>query len=263
MKREWKELMSASESLLKFSSDQFELDSVTSSMKQLSKASYVALNLFDEKTGELKTASFIGFPGAMEGISKLLDYDLKNNKWSPDPDRMTIIKNNKVTRYKRLTDFIQNTVSKESVKKLQKELNIGNTYVIRISKEDRLIGDFTLLFKKGNRLKNKDSVVVYAEFVGLFLDKQKAEEKVEKNRHRLRTIIDSVPSMIFVKNAEGKFLEANKAVANRLRLMTSEIVGKRHSEIHPDLEEVKGMLEEDRKILSGEMSRFVNNETYY
>ncbi len=262
MKAEWKELMKASESLLKISNDQFDLDSVASSMKELSKASYVALNLFDEKTGKLNTVSVVGFSNAVERSSKLLNYDLRKKSWFPDPDRMSLIEKNKVTRYKHLTDFITNSVSQKSVENFQKELKIGNTYVIRISKEERLIGDFTLMFKKGKRLKNKDSVAVYAEFVGLFLEKQKAEEKVEKNRHRLRTIIDSVPSMIFVKNADGLFLEANKAVGDRLGLKITEVVGKYHADIHPDLDEVNKILEEDRIILSGEEDIFVNTETY-
>ena len=247
---------------MKITNDQFDLDSVASSMKELSKASYVALNLFDEKTGKLNTVSVVGFSNAVERSYKLLNYDLRKKSWFPDPDRMSLIEKNKVTRYKHLTDFITNSVSQKSVENFQKELKIGNTYVIRISKEERLIGDFTLMFKKGKRLKNKDSVAVYAEFVGLFLEKQKAEEKVEKNRHRLRTIIDSVPSMIFVKNADGLFLEANKAVGDRLGLKITEVVGKYHADIHPDLDEVNKILEEDRIILSGEEDIFVNTETY-
>ncbi|MFW5871951.1 MAG: ATP-binding protein [bacterium] len=262
MKAEWKELMKASESLLKFSTDQIELDSITRSMKELSHASYVALNLFEEKTEKLKTVSLIGLINPIERTSNLLNFDLSNNSWFPDPDRMKLIQRNKVTCYKQLTDFIKNSVPQQIVKEFQKELNIGYTYVIRISKDERLIGDFTLMFKKGKRLKNKDSVAVYAEFVGLFLEKQKVEEKLLKNRNRLRTIIDSVPSMIFVKNADGKFLEANKAVGERLGLSTEEIVGKYHCDIHPDSEEVKVMLEEDKRVLSEREGVFVNTETY-
>ncbi len=80
-------------------------------------------------------------------------------------------------------------------------------------------------------------------------EKRTAEIERENSERRLRTIINTVPSMIYVKNAEGRFLAANDATAQCLGRTVEQVVGELHIDLHSDPEEVKVMLEEDRKVL--------------
>ncbi len=75
------------------------------------------------------------------------------------------------------------------------------------------------------------------------------ENALRGSEQRLRQIIDLVPHMIFAKNNEGRFLLANKAVANAYDLSVQALIEKQHREIHRPLSEVEAMLDKDRRVI--------------
>ena len=78
---------------------------------------------------------------------------------------------------------------------------------------------------------------------------QASQEDSRRNERMLRTIIDIVPSLIFVKSADGRFILVNRAVADRYGMTAEEIKGKRHRDIHPDSAQVERMLSDDRTTI--------------
>ncbi len=80
---------------------------------------------------------------------------------------------------------------------------------------------------------------------------QQSAEALRENEARLRQIIDLVPSRIFTKDTDGRLLLVNRASADSLGMTVEEMTGRLHAEIHPDPEEVKRMLAEDRKVIEG------------
>ena len=70
-------------------------------------------------------------------------------------------------------------------------------------------------------------------------ERRKVEKAMWASEKRLRTIMDAIPSMIFVKNAESRFLAANKAVADNLGLPLHQVVGERHGDIYPYPEDMQ------------------------
>ena len=58
-------------------------------------------------------------------------------------------------------------------------------------------------------------------------DRKRVEIEREEERKLLRTLIDSIPSLIYVKDREGKFIIANKAIAEFMQAGSPEqLVGK-------------------------------------
>ena len=93
-------------------------------------------------------------------------------------------------------------------------------------------------------------------------ERKLAEIEVRRSEKMLRQIIDIVPSMIFVKNAEGRFLIVNKMIAESYNMPVEDIVGKLHSEIHPDQDEVKKMLADDREAIENGHIVNIPKESY-
>jgi PAS domain S-box-containing protein len=85
-------------------------------------------------------------------------------------------------------------------------------------------------------------------------DQKHAMEKLEQSERRLRAVIDAVPAMIFVKNREGRFLIANKAVAAHFRKDVEEINGELHKNVEADIALMSAILEEDKQLLDGNKS---------
>jgi PAS domain S-box-containing protein len=77
-------------------------------------------------------------------------------------------------------------------------------------------------------------------FIGLVQNitaRKQAEANLEAQRKFLRQVIDVVPSCIFVKDAEGRFLVINQAGSLVYGLPTEEILGKRVVDFHPAQQE--------------------------
>jgi PAS domain S-box-containing protein len=79
--------------------------------------------------------------------------------------------------------------------------------------------------------------------------RKQAEKKIELAYEQLRQIIDLVPSYIFAKDIDGKFLLANKAVANVFGLSPEEIQGKNDSDYGATKEQVEGYRKADLSVI--------------
>ncbi len=92
--------------------------------------------------------------------------------------------------------------------------------------------------------------------VGIHLDitaRKEYEESVERAREELRQVIDLVPDLIFVKDADGAYLLANEATADAYGLTPAETEGRSEREIIPDNDQSDDFRSDDRRVIaSGE-----------
>ncbi len=92
-------------------------------------------------------------------------------------------------------------------------------------------------------------------------EKKLVEEQLESERRFVLDIVDTDPNPIFVKNAGGKFLMANRALADLFEMSISDIVGKHLRDLLPNPDELTQYDQHDRRVL--ETGRpFCVEETY-
>jgi PAS domain S-box-containing protein len=69
----------------------------------------------------------------------------------------------------------------------------------------------------------------------LLEDQRRAEETLTEERNLLRTLIDSMPDSVYVKDAESRFILANAEAARRVGVATpDDLVGKTDMDLYPD-----------------------------
>ena len=79
-------------------------------------------------------------------------------------------------------------------------------------------------------------------------ERQKHLALIQKNLALLQTIINATPDVIFVKDMDGRYQWANKALADLFSLTVADIIGKRDRELFP--EPVYSKIEaDDRQII--------------
>ncbi len=81
------------------------------------------------------------------------------------------------------------------------------------------------------------------------LQRRQAEESLRASETQLRQIIDLVPHMIFAKDREGRFLLVNRAMADAYGMPVEQLTGRRQTGLHPDQDELRRMLEDDRTVI--------------
>ncbi len=76
-----------------------------------------------------------------------------------------------------------------------------------------------------------------------------AEQELRRQKNLLRKVINMNQNMIFVKDAQGKFLLANQAIADYYGVKVSDMIGKSNSEINSNQQEVEWFMAADREVI--------------
>ncbi len=83
------------------------------------------------------------------------------------------------------------------------------------------------------------------------LTSQKQKEgEVQRQQDFLRKVLDANPNLVFVKDWDGKFTLANRAVAEIYGTTPEGLVGKTDADFNPKPEEVANFLRDDREVMS-------------
>jgi len=89
--------------------------------------------------------------------------------------------------------------------------------------------------------------------------KQK-ESEVQRQQDFLRKVLDANPNLVFVKDWDGKFTLANRAVAEIYGTTPEGLVGKTDADFNPKPEEVENFLRDDREVMSSGKEKIIAAE---
>jgi PAS domain S-box-containing protein len=92
-------------------------------------------------------------------------------------------------------------------------------------------------------------------------ERKESEEALRESEKRLRQIIDLVPHFIFAKDAEGKFILVNEAVATAYGSTVKDLIGKSDADFNSKKEEVEHFMQEDLKIINSGNATYNIEET--
>ncbi|BCB27621.1 hypothetical protein SKTS_25070 [Sulfurimicrobium lacus] len=79
--------------------------------------------------------------------------------------------------------------------------------------------------------------------------RKRAEEALAQQKDFMRQVIDTDPSLIFVKDIDGRFLLVNQAMAAIYGKSPEELVGRKGEDFIPDKEESQIYLQADREVI--------------
>ncbi|WP_022949636.1 PAS domain S-box protein [Methylohalobius crimeensis] len=102
-------------------------------------------------------------------------------------------------------------------------------------------------------------------FAGILIEtnrKRSLAEALADFNTPLRTVIDLVPHMIFAKDAEGRFLLANQALAEAHATTPREIIGKTNPELPGAEKEFPKFLRDEQEVLRTGQPMYVPEESF-
>jgi PAS domain S-box-containing protein len=88
----------------------------------------------------------------------------------------------------------------------------------------------------------------FSEVARDLTERQAAEEKVRQSQSRLAAILDGSPSVIFVKDPDGRYTLVNRRFEDTLRMGRKEVLGKTDLDLFP-LATAQKLHEHDAKVL--------------
>ena len=106
----------------------------------------------------------------------------------------------------------------------------------------------------------KDRLVRLGPAVLEALGRARQREALRRQERLLRQIIDANPSLIFVKDWDGRFVLVNEATAQVYGTSVAALVGKTDADFNPNVEEVAHSLRHDRDVMSSGHPKVIAEE---
>src|SRR6056297_1032503 len=176
-----RELVEASKAFLDEEEGTNAFEAITERMKRITGACYVVLNIFLEEGGKFQTVAIAGVSSSLQKVARMLGFNPLKKIWDIDPRRFELIREKSVTTFEHLHELTDHFISKTVIQLLEKTFNVGQTVIIKITQGERIIGDFTLMFSKGNQLQNENEAMIYADMVGMLIEKRKKQQALDEN----------------------------------------------------------------------------------
>ena len=86
---------------------------------------------------------------------------------------------------------------------------------------------------------------------------QIAQDTFNKQREFLWQVIDALPSFVFVRDREGRFVLANQALAKSYNTTVKDIIGKTDADLNPNIDEVETIRSDDRAVMETGEDKFI------
>ncbi|MEO6058333.1 MAG: PAS domain S-box protein [Gemmatimonadales bacterium] len=91
-------------------------------------------------------------------------------------------------------------------------------------------------------------------------ERDRVQIVLEQERTFLRRIIDTQPSMVFVKDWDGRFVLVNEALARCYGSTVDGVVGKTDADLNPDAGEVDHFVHDDREVMATRRLKLIAEE---
>lgn len=98
-------------------------------------------------------------------------------------------------------------------------------------------------------IETPDGIMVIS-FILDITERKRIAAELEQQRSFLRNMIDVSPSMIFVKDYDGRFVLANPSIANIYNTTIDALIGKTDADFNPTRQEVDDFLAADRMVIT-------------
>jgi len=92
------------------------------------------------------------------------------------------------------------------------------------------------------------------------LEQARQRSALDLQQMLLRKVIDTAPSLIFVKDWDGHFILANQASADVYGTTVEDLVGKTDADFNPNSDEVARFLADDREVMDTQKPKLITEE---
>lgn len=208
---------------------------ITDTICEISGASYAALNILEDNGIELKTVGFSGVSEANSEACAILGFDLIDKKWKYDPKRDELLQENRITKYSNIHLLTEGVLKPNVSAEIEKTFELGEVYVVMITKNNKRKGDFTLFFKNGDSFHNTELVELYAYQIGLYIERQNAERDLKESEKKYRILFEENPQPMFIYEMKSlKILEVNNEAKKHYGYSQEELLTMKISNLYVD-----------------------------
>ncbi len=211
-----KKMLKISQQFIRNVGEPIDHDAITEFAREIAGADYAAFNLFKENGRDFSTLSISGISENIIKAMKLLGFPVIGRDWPYDPVREEKTKANDITHFASILELTGKVLPETVIAKLNKTFGLGEVVVAKIRKENKVLGDFTLFYKRGARLQNRDLLLLYMSQLGLFIEKYRLDVALKASREMFYTLAERAPVGFVSCTLDGEITYANQRLLDIL-----------------------------------------------
>ncbi|HMA62602.1 MAG TPA: PAS domain S-box protein [bacterium] len=216
------EMVKSSQQFLEQTEGPIDYQAITDNLLNISGAKYIAFNEFEEGSKDFRTRAISGISQNIQKGLDILGFNPVEKHWKHDPIREQKISGRATTYFDRLRDLTGEVIPRQIIASIENIFNLGQTVIVKITKDGNMLGDFTIMMPSNRKLQNQYLIETYAQQVGLYLGKRRAESRHKSSEERYRLMVKSFHDGITVIQ-NNKLEYVNDAFAEMLNMDKDEL----------------------------------------
>jgi len=227
-------LLYANTDFIDSKSEDIDYVKMTDILLEISGAKYAVFNLLDVETNEYTTLAISGLSNALSKIKSIFGYELINKRWAADPIKEEKVSKSNITKFDTVRELAQTALSRTVIALVEKTFNVEETFVVKIVKSNKIIGEFVLLYTKGETLQNVEIVELFANQAGLYLDRESTNKSLRESEEKYRYLFANNPQPMYIFDMETlDFVEVNEAAIQHYGYSKEEFLHMNAKDIRP------------------------------
>jgi PAS domain S-box-containing protein len=228
-------LVDAIKKLQDYSVKTIDYQEITEALRNISGAQYAVFNLFEKNGRDFTTIALSGLGSNFEKATRFLGFNILGKKWKYDPVRESKIKDKKSTHFRRISELTGKAIPPVIIDVISKTFGIKEAVVVKITRNEIMVGDFTLLYSQEVNQERILQTESYADTIGMLLYRIRAEEELTQQKEEIENFFNVNLDLLCIANDEGRFIKVNKEWENLLGYSNEELMEKKFLEfVHPE-----------------------------
>ena len=234
----------------------------TDSVKELSEAYLVVLNLVSEKDTSKTTIKAVS--GASEALFRLMSaigFNLEDTEWEARYEEIKIHEKNKLnysSSFKEIGYYDSLPRLAPVLNTIEKLLLPGGLYTMEFDYQGEFLGIMTLIMPRNKTIENKELIELYISQISGTIKRLRAENKLQQKMNDLReseakfkAYMEKSPLGIFVADNAGHYIGVNRAACQMSGYSEAELLSLSIPDfVAPEFME-KGMKTFERLLTTG------------
>ncbi len=230
-----KRMIQISEEFLQMNDQVIDYKKINDDFLKISRAKFVGFNLYHNDGKSYSTIAVTGDKGILKKASELLGFPIEGKIWAHDVERAEKIKDSNITRFSSLRELTGGVIPKPLVILIEKAFNIGEVVIVKIQRNNIMLGDFSLLMAKGERF-DKDTIAeIYTRQLGMAITRMRTEILLKNSEARHKAMISNISDVISIMDEKGTINYNSPNIERWFGWSPEDLIGKSVFEIvHPD-----------------------------
>jgi len=220
------ELSAISEDFLNWIDGEIDYQKIMDNILEISEAKYGSINLYDEDGLHYTTIAISGNKALLKKAMKLININFENSKWENDPIRSKKIEDKNVTIFPNFKDLAGDIIPKPLCDLITKSFSIGVTVVVKIMRNNVLLGDLTLVMPKDKTFDKAPIIEIFALQMGLKIDRKNTEAKLKVSEKRFRELVLNLDAGVVIHGGDSSFIDCNDRASELLGLSKEQLMGR-------------------------------------